>query len=285
MTPSTEGARLPTFIVIGAMKSGTSSLRDYLRAHPDVYVPPDEELHYFARDINWDKGLDWYRGRFAEAGDATAVGEKSPTYTMDPEHPGVPERMAALLPDVRLVYVVRHPLQRIRSHFVHQFGRGHEALPINRAVREDPRYVDTTRYAMQLERYLDHFPAEQLLVLTSDQLDHERTATFARIAAFVGVDPDVEVPALAGRSHESSAKQVPAGFTAKLRTIPAVRRAAEALPGPVKARIGAATRRELKPEELVMTPATEAWLLEQLHDDLVGLRRWLGEDFTAWDLY
>jgi hypothetical protein len=190
--------------------------------------------------------------------------------------------MAALVPDVRLLYVVRHPLQRIRSHFVHQFGRGQEALPINRAVREDPRYVDTTRYAMQLERYLDFFPAEQILVVTSEHLDHERTATFRRIASFCGVDPDVDVPELGSRSHESSEKLVPAGFTARLRTIPAIRKAAKALPAPIRTRLGAATRRTLQDEELVLEPATEAWLIEQLQPDLVGLRRWLGDDFDAW---
>jgi hypothetical protein len=274
--------RLPTFLVIGAMKSGTSSLRDYLGAHPEVFIPPEEELHYFVEAINWKEGLAWYRERFAGAGDATAVGEKSPTYTMVPEHPGVPQRIAELLPEVRMVYVVRHPLQRIKSHFVHQFGRGHEHLPINRAVREDPRYLDTTRYTMQLERFLDWFPEDQLLVATSDQLDHDRRATFARIARFVGVDPDVEVAELAGRSHESSDKQVPVGFTAKLRTVPAIRRAAGALPAPIRTRLGAATRRSLQPEELELDSSTEAWILEELRSDLAGLRRWLGDDFDAW---
>ena len=139
------------------MKSGTSSLRDYLRDHPEVFIPPEEELHYFVEGINWKQGLDWYRARFADAGDAIAVGEKSPTYTMHPEHPGVPERIAALLPEVRLIYVVRHPIERIKSHYVHQFERGQEGLsdqpggarrpalpghhPVRDAARPVPRLV------------------------------------------------------------------------------------------------------------------------------------------------
>jgi hypothetical protein len=274
--------RLPTFVVIGAMKSGTSSLRDYLRAHPDVFVPPEEELHYFVEGMNWRLGEDWYRERFAEAGDVTAIGEKSATYTMHPEHPGVPERMHALLPDVRLLYVVRHPLARIRSHFIHQFGRGHEHRPINEAVREDPRYVDTTRYAMQLERYRDWFPDEQIMVVTSEHLDHDRAETFARIATFCGVDPNVELAALETRSHGSGSKQVPMGVTARLRTIPAVRKAAESLPAPIRSRLGAATRRSLKVDEVELSPSTEAWIVDQLRDDLVKLRPSLGDDFDAW---
>jgi hypothetical protein len=190
--------------------------------------------------------------------------------------------MAALLPDVRLLYVVRHPLQRIRSHFVHQFGRGHEHRPINRAVREDHRYLDTTRYAMQLDRYLEWYPADQIMVVTADLLDHDRSTTFARVATFCGVDPEIEAAALEARSHGSSSKQVPVGVTARLRTIPAIRKAAEALPAPIRSRLGAATRRSMQPEELELDPATEAWLIEQLQPDLAGLRRWLGQDFDGW---
>ena len=283
MTDRSEG-RLPTFMVIGAMKSGTSSLRDYLRAHPEVFIPPEEELHYFVEGINWKQGLDWYRARFAGAGDAIAVGEKSPTYTMHPEHPGVPERIAALLPEVRLIYVVRHPIERIKSHYVHQSERGQEALSINRAVRADPRYVDTTRYAMQLDRYLDWFPEEQIMVVTSDQLDGDRSTTFARIASFCGVDPGVEVPALGGRSHESSGKQVPVGLTARLRTIPVLRRAAEVLPTPLREKIGARTRRQLRPEDVAFDPVVERWLIDELTPDLQRLERWLGPDFDGWGL-
>jgi hypothetical protein len=279
---ATPNGRLPTFLVIGAMKSGTSSLRDYLGAHPDVYVPPEEELHFFTGSHNWSKGVGWYRAHFEAAGDVTAVGEKSPTYSMHPEFPGVPKRIAGIVPDVRLLYIVRHPLQRITSHFVHQFGRGHEHQPINRAVRGDCRYVDTTRYAMQLDRYLDWFPAEQIMVVTADQLDHDRVATFRRIASFCGVDPDVELDALGTRQHESSEKQVPVGITAKLRSVPAVRRVAESLPAPLRARLGAATRRSLKPEELRLDASTEAWIVDQLQPDLAGLRRWLGDDFDGW---
>ena len=274
--------RLPTFLIIGAMKSGTSSLRDYLGAHPDVYIPPEEELHFFTEAINWERGPDWYRARFADAGDATAVGEKSPTYSMTPEHPGVARRIAELVPDVRLIYVVREPLRRIRSHFVHQFGRGHEHHPINEALRRDPRYVDTTRYTTQLAAYTEWFPTEQIMVVTAEQLDHERVETFRRIAVFCGIDPDVEIPTLETRSHGSESKQVPVGMTARLRTIPLIRKAAEALPAPIKAKLGAATRRSLAPEELELDPATEAWVLDQLRPDLEGLRAWLGADFDAW---
>ena len=238
------------------MKSGTSSLRDYLRGHPEVYIPPDEELHYFAEAINWKQGLDWYRARFADAGDAIAVGEKSPTYTMHPEHPGVPgAHRTTCSPTSGMIYVVRHPIQRIKSHYVHQFGRGHEARPdpAGRARGPPlPRHHPLRDAAAALPRLVPGRadPGGHLRAARSRADRHVRPHRRVRAAS----TPTAEVPALASRSHESSEKQVPSGFTARLRTIPAIRKAAEKLPAPVRDRLGAATRRTLDPSELAARP-------------------------------
>ena len=296
MTDQTAApGRLPGFIVIGAMKSGTSSLRDYLRGHPEVYIPPDEELHYFAEAINWKQGVDWYRARFADAGDAIAVGEKSPTYTMHPEHPGVPERIHDLLPDVRLIYVVRHPIQRIKSHYVHQFGRGHEANPIRRAVREDPRYLDTTRYAMQLQRYLDHFPREQILIVTSEGLKFDRRATVQRVYDFLGVDSSHLPDVLATEFYQ----------TARRRTYPPAllwaRRLAKRhmLQGErakvlVESMLARGTSEGRMPTAAgtpdagepshVLAPGLQRRLADLLRDDVARFARHMPADFDGWGL-
>jgi Sulfotransferase family len=181
---------LPNFLLIGAMKAGTTSLYRYLREHPQVFMPPEKELHFFAAPERWSRGRDWYEARFAAAADgAVAVGEASPTYAMYPEFAAVPERVAALLPDARLLYTVRHPIERMRSHYLHQVRRGREHAPIERALVADPRYLDTSRYALQLERYLDRFPAERLLVITAEELRDDRLATVGRVLEFLGADP------------------------------------------------------------------------------------------------
>lgn len=94
---------LPNFLVIGAMKAGTTSMHRYLDAHPDVFMATQKELNFFIEELNWSKGLGWYEERFAEAGDATARGEASPGYAGYPVRRGVPERIAATLPDARFV--------------------------------------------------------------------------------------------------------------------------------------------------------------------------------------
>src|SRR5207244_11766706 len=89
-------AMLPTFLVIGAMKSGTTSLYRYLQAHPDVYMSEEKELNYFTGGQNWERGVSWYEAQFEKAGSARAIGEASTNYTNYPQIAAVPERIARL---------------------------------------------------------------------------------------------------------------------------------------------------------------------------------------------
>ena len=190
------GRDLPNFIVIGAMKSGTTSLYHYLRDHEQIFMSRIKELDFFAEAGNWSRGMDWYRQQFKGAENALARGEASTLYTKYPEHTGVPERIAATVPDVRLIYVVRDPIERLRSHYQHRVMTGMEKSPPEVALLENPSYVNCSRYAMQLERYLDHFPREQILVVPSEALKADRTATVQQVYEFLGVDPSRMPPHL-----------------------------------------------------------------------------------------
>ena len=159
---------LPNFIVIGAMKAGTTSLFQYLRDHPDVFMSSPKELHFFS--ARGGKDLDWYEAHFAAAGTAIAIGEASASYTTYPDSEGVPERIAEVIPDARLIYLVRHPIERMRSHYLHRIGAGKERLPIEQALIDDPIYLGTSRYAARIERYLRCFPREQILIIRSEDL-------------------------------------------------------------------------------------------------------------------
>ena len=162
---------LPNFLLIGAMKAGTTSMYHYLRAHPQVYMPTFKAPEFFAGKALSTRGVDWYRKQFAGAGpEAVAIGEASNVYTKYPHYPGVPERIAELIPDVRLLYIVRDPVARIRSHYQTRVAEGAEKLPLLEALATNSIYLDYSRYAMQIEQYLEHFPDEQLLVTTAEAL-------------------------------------------------------------------------------------------------------------------
>jgi hypothetical protein len=201
----------PSALIIGAQRSGTSSLFNYLVRHPDVRAPVTKEVHYF--DLHFTKPVRWYRGRFPyrrglRAGTLTL--EASPYYLA---HPLVPERAARLLPEVKLIALLRNPVDRALSHYHHEVRGARESLSFAEAIEReaerlageeerlgnDPeyysfnhhRYSYTTRglYLQQLRRWMRHYPRAQLLVLQSEWLFRNPTAATAAVHDFLGLRP------------------------------------------------------------------------------------------------
>jgi hypothetical protein len=108
---------LPSLIVIGAQKCGTSSLHAYLDAHPEIAMSTPKELDFFGGPgfANWERGVDWYRAQFDP--EAPVRGESSPSYTAYPFVVGTPERIHALVPGAKLIYMVRDPIERLLSQW------------------------------------------------------------------------------------------------------------------------------------------------------------------------
>src|SRR5205085_10467190 len=102
---------LPNLIVIGAAKCGTTSLHRYLDLHPEVAMSKTKQLHFFTEKENWGRGLAWYESHFDTP--AQVRGESTPAYSAWPVHRGVPERIARVVPDTRLIYLVRDPVERV----------------------------------------------------------------------------------------------------------------------------------------------------------------------------
>lgn len=199
---------LPTFLVIGAQKSGTTSLYRYLQGHPDVFLPDWKEPGFFVEEQTWTRGLEWYESLFRGAGDAKARGEASTAYTMFPFFAGVPERIRSVVPDVRLVYVLRDPVERMRSAYVHALSTGAEHRPIGSALLDSSTYALISSYALQLEQYLDHFDRSQILVVLSSRLSQAPVPTLHAVQDFLGISR-WEPPDAAVRYHRSVAKRAP----------------------------------------------------------------------------
>jgi Sulfotransferase domain len=188
-----EGA-LPNLIVIGGLKCGTTSLHHYLNLHPEIGMSRPKELNFFVEELNWGLGADWYRSHFPAG--SPVRGETSPHYTNRPRFQGVAERMQETLgADTRLIYMVRNPLDRLLSHYLHNAGGGYESRELPQAV-SDPAsaYVQRGLYAFQLEPYLEAFGAERILVISREELGAERDATVRRAFEFCGVEPGFTSP-------------------------------------------------------------------------------------------
>jgi hypothetical protein len=202
---------LPRFLIIGAQRSGTTSLYNWLSQHPDIRPARRKEVHYF--DLKSEKSLDWYRAHFparpaiewarARTGRNVITGEASPYYLF---HPAVPHRVRQALPQVKLIVLLRDPVARAISHYHKERRKGREELSMRDAFereshRLDPErpeigetgahqhksYVSRGRYAEQLERWFGLFPREQFLIAKSEDVFADPASFFDRVADFVGV--------------------------------------------------------------------------------------------------
>lgn len=202
---------LPTFVVIGAMKAGTVSLRHYLDEHPDVFLGRGGkfgEPNFFIAEDNWPRGRGWYESLFDGAGRAVAIGECSPSYTMAPAFRGVPERMAQVVPDARLVYVVRDPIARMQSMYMHQVSAGRERRRAEVALLDD-RYLEPSLYGFQLAAFLDHFDRSQVLVIASEVLRDRPREALSAVFDHLAVDPAAADLDKRHHDHRSMDKPVP----------------------------------------------------------------------------
>lgn len=195
---------MPTLLVIGAMKCGTTALHRTLDLHPQIGMSRPKELNFFigpdhpaapggegwARG-NWWRGMQWYAAQFAEG--TRARGESSPGYT-SPDHPEAAARIADVIPDVRLVYLVRDPIDRAVSQYEHHRGDGTETRHIAEALLDPAsQYIARSRYHERLMPYLAHFPPGQILVVTQEDLRDHPASTLRRICAHVGVDTAISM--------------------------------------------------------------------------------------------
>jgi hypothetical protein len=279
-----ETLLLPTFLVIGAMKAGTTSLYEYLRAHPQVFMATPKELHFFPADKQWPLGVEWYARHFAGAGDAVARGEVSPSYSQADQFPGVAARVAQVVPDARLVYLVREPVARLRSMYLHQVAAGREPLPVERAVRERPMYVESSRYATQLDEYLPYFPPERILVMTTDSLKADRSQALSRLYEFLGVDPAFVPPNVDAERGHSTDKRVRRDISRRWRDRGWYRAVVDRLPEGVRAYGRRAVTKPIDVDASRLPADLEAELRERFAPEVARLRRFLPPDFDGWGL-
>jgi hypothetical protein len=205
-------AALPNLIVIGGLKCGTTSLHHYLGLHPQIGMSRPKELNFFVEELNWGLGEDWYANHFS-SGDPVR-GETSPHYTNEPRFAGVAERMRRVLgQDAKLVYMVRDPVDRLLSHYLHNVGGGYETRSMEEAL-SDPQsaYVRRSLYAMQAEPYLKEFGDEALAIVAREDLRDEREATMRRIFELAGVDPAFTSPQFAREWETGSARSGGGGY-------------------------------------------------------------------------
>ena len=286
-----DAPRLPNFLVIGAMKAGTTSLYHYLRSHPQVFMPETKEVNFFNPMRNWRRGVEWYEAQFAGVGDdVTAVGEASTSYTKFPWVQGVPQRIVSTLgANVRLIYVVRDPIERMRSQYLHNLTTGQETRSIEDAFSSEPMYLNISRYAMQLEQYDPCFGRDRLMIVDSRELRNDRAKTVQRIFDFIGVDSGWVPPAIDQEFLRSEGRRLKSPVLRAVRRIPRVRTMAVYVPDSIKRSKRQLTGRLGSGEEVQtgragISDELRARLVEILTEDVGRFRGYVGAGFDGWGI-
>jgi hypothetical protein len=263
---------LPTFVVIGAMRSGSTSLFKHLQAHPQVFMPR-KEIHFF--DTRWDRGLEWYRTRFDRYAGQPAIGEATPTYMADPV---ALDRLAEVIPLARLVAVLREPVERAYSHYWMEHARGRDPRTFEEAVDDElagrpgpSDYLARGRYAAQLDAVGARFPRSQLHVLLLDDLRDLPAEAYAGVCRFLDIDDTFVPPRLDARvNHFVAFRSM--RVRGMRRSLPRVLR--------INRIVGRLNARADRYEPMAAT--TGERLRQHFAADNAALARWLRRDLSAW---
>lgn len=186
---------LPNFLLIGAMKAGTTSLYEDLIHIPGVYLPPEKEPDDLASpEAETSEGLERYKAKFSGAGAAVAIGDASTSYAKLPTYEGVAERALRVLgPETKILYLTRDPIKRIVSQYHHLHGLGLETRPLNVAVLEDESYTAYSDYERQLAPWRAAFGDSQVSVMRFEDYISDRMRIVSEVCTFLGVAPPREV--------------------------------------------------------------------------------------------
>ena len=276
---------LPDFIIIGTMKGGTTSLHHYLSQHPEIFMSKQKELNFFIEERNWRRGLNWYESHFNGAG--RIRGEASPNYTNYPRFDGVPERMHGVVPQAKLIYVLRDPIERMISHYVHVIAEGLETRSPGEALSDPGKnaFVARSQYYMQLTRFQEYYPTSKFLIITHEALLLKRHETLKRIFGFLGVDYTFYSPRFSSVWHKSKHKRLRNKMGRFLFKIPNALRL-ERLSPVLAHDIGYAlsfpfSRAVARPQ---IDELLRRALVERLEEDTVRLRAFTGLALEGWSV-
>ncbi len=277
------GGALPNLVVIGAQKCGTSGLHYQLSLHPEIWMSRPKELNFFIEERNWFRGQDWYRHYFDAR--AKVRGESSPNYTAYPQHLGVPERMRSVVPDAKLVYVVRDPLERIAAHWVHNYAKRREKGDLAATLTHaKASYVARSQYHMQLQQFLAQYPFEQILVIEQEELRSAPLETLRRVFEFTGVDPGFTHPHFGAQRHETSRKTRASRLAVRLERLSGSR-AGRLVPKNLWLAIDERVSRRRPIERPDVRAAVGPEVVRVLREDAEQLRELTGRRFARWSIW
>ncbi len=300
--------RLPDFLIIGSAKCGTTTLYKYLCLHPQIYMSTPKEPEFFASisDENYAKGIEWYASLFSNARPDQVCGEASGRYTNWPQFPETARRISQILPQVKMIYIMRHPVDRAYSLYgqiIKRYQVTHTHLNVEKTFEESIQagnyelpgsfLLDGSNYMLQIEQYLQFFAKESFLFLLMEDLIQKPVATLKQICQFIGVDDEIDLLQsgliAANQAQTHNEWFLRSRITAPIKAIPGIAQVAKLLPQeardfayqvlqqlPYKQQI----EKDYCPQP--MLPETRQMLLEKFREPNQKLAEFLGRDLCQW---
>jgi len=292
--------RTPDFIIIGAAKAGTTSLYRYLTRHPNIFMSEPKEPTYFARDERFRRGESWYLSLFQDSRPDQLCGEASTNYTNWPLYPDTVTRMAELAPAVKLIYLMRHPVDRAYSHYIQLIQNIRTDNPdykfdktFDEYIAVDDSVIQSSNYMLQISQYLTHYSRDQMLFLIFEEFIKDPQSSLTQVADFLGIDRGFdfigtgEVKENLNRDKEFWLLR--SRLTAPLKSLPGGQFIADHLPQSVRDQIYSwlkhlPQRKRIEAEYIPpkMKPETRAELLNYFRLPNSELSEFLGKDLSIW---
>jgi len=270
------------FIIIGSMKAATTTLHTWLGAQPEIHMASVKEPSFFSHPDNWSRGYAWYESLFTGCLPGQILGEASTSYTF-PEYGEIAAtRIAEHHPDVRLIFLVRHPVDRLRSHYRHEVQRAREHRSLTDTL-QDPnnQYVKRSSYYTTLHPYIDRFDRDQIRVIRTEDLINPSGLGWLQTLKHLGLD---ERPS-PGTPHNqtedkpqfthSMLRLWESGWYDRLKRVPKPLRK---LARPLLTRSGHSYEMQLEQSNTRVDPA----LLSEMWSDVERFENWLGVDGGLW---
>ena len=280
--------RLPQLLMIGAMKCGTTGVFFDLCRHPGMFLPENKEPHALRLDkVLTPDGLREYAACYERARPDQILCDASTGYSKRPDFPGVVERALQVLPEgFRVIYVVRDPVARIVSHHFHEYIEGRVSADIDEVVRNDPRFLNYSRYGYQLEPWMEAIGPDRIRIVRFEDYTAHRRGTIEQLCEFVGLDPSQLGTIDTTVHNRNDGKPIINSFWRRFQGSAFYRLGVRPL---VSLRLRAVLQKLILPKAPSRPPAppeeTVAWIRAQLAEDVAHISRRAGRDEPLWSGY
>ena len=250
----------PNFLIIGAAKAATTSLSNMLNLHPQAAMVQTKEPHFFSYDDVYNQGWDYYQSLYAHCKNELVAGDASTSYSRIRYHPQVANRILKHVPNVKIIYMVRHPLDRMASAYVERLGApGEDQIfkSVNHAVKRQPMIIDSSRYWEVFDYYRQHFDESKIKIVWFEEFVKNTDYVFQDICCFLGIENNDSI--ITSSSQRNSRDHV-------------IQRMNELGRGDIKIRTN-------------WNKKTLKWVVDQLKDDNTKFLKYFNKPKDYWENY